>query len=485
MNQTKISKNDITPKKFETHIIGPEDTITRILAGSQAHREWVSLEKIPKHFFDALFTVEDKNFYKHHGLDYYGIARSIIRNIMSRGKKIQGASTITQQLIKNTIFPNWYTEEKNYRAKLKRKIKEVGLATQLERSLSKDEILENYLNLIYFGDGQYGIQTAARHYFGKNIWEIDLGEAALLAGLPKWPEEFCPFRSPKVGMERRNWVLHRMYLAKKISENDYLTHRAIDITDLINEQKKKYAEQTGTFSYFEDALYNQVCRDLVKSEYATESDVSNLIYSGGLRIYSTENRDIERFAEALFNNPDYIPDLDKDSGPQEAMIMIDPVTGYVLATVGGRGKKDSSLIFNRAVGAARNYNIPTIWDYFERTNYTLDGKESINILDFVLAYANFATNGKTKKAFFYKSIYDNKGNLLLENSEEWECETNLPPLIELHYKTDIWTVGKIGNYILGIWAGYDDNRPFQLSEKYYTFPRKIWKEIRSYVEKEL
>ena len=488
MSRNKINKNDITPKKFETHILNTKDEVTRILAGGESHREWVSVDRIPKYFIDALFTVEDKNFYKHHGLDYYGLTRSLLTNIIYHGKKIQGGSTITQQLIKNTIFPNWYREETSFSKKLKRKIKEAGLALRLERIFSKDEILENYLNLIFFGDGQYGVQTAARHFFGKNIWEINLGEAALLAGLPKWPKEFCPFRSATVAMERRNWVLKRMVLAKQISENDYLTHRAVDITDSVNEQKKKNAELTGTFSFFEDGLYSQVCKDLVSADLATGANISELIYSGGLRIYSTENRDLQRFSEGLFDDPDFVPDLDNKSGPQAAMIMLDPDTGYVVATVGGRGKKDASLIFNRATDAVRNYHLSTIWNYFDRTGCTLEGKETINILDLVLAYTKHETKGKIKKAYFYKTIYDHKGNLLLDAADPSAAPDGseyagiLPPLIEMHFISNIWLVGRVGKYILGIWAGYDDNRPFPEKEKYYTFPRKIWKEIQKYTE---
>ena len=498
MIKLRIDKNDITPKRFETHIIGPDNEITRVLAGSEAHREYVPFKKIPKYLILAIITIEDQRFFRHHGVDTKGLIRSIVIDIVSFGKRVQGGSTITQQLIKNTCFPDWYSN-RSLKNKLKRKVAEIFLAVQLEKKVSKKEIIENYLNVIYFGQGCYGVQTASKYYFNKNVWELNLKECAVLAGIPLSPADYNPISHRQKSLDRSNLILYEMFMQHRISKNQYKAAKLANISTEIHKQKKASLQEARTYSYFEDLLVSQIDNELMRLKDISLDKADEMLYTGGLRIHSTENQKIQQFCEAIYNDPKFIPDLNDPDGPQSAMILMDASTGHVLATVGGRGKKESSRIFNRAIEAKRNNNLDTFDDYFGRMEYKLEKKNGVSILDLVLAYADYENVNKKVSAVSYKVVYDYKGNVLLDDKkiEEAEIGTDskkqslshsihetLPSLIEMHFTKDVWDIGRVGNLVLGVWSGYDDNRPLPLKEEYYTFARRIWKEIATYIEKE-
>lgn len=493
MKRHTLNKNAVKPKKYETHIISPDGNVTRQLAGSESHRAYVPARRIPKYLTDAIISVEDQHFYEHHGIDMRGLLRSIVVTVSTLGKKLQGGSTLTQQLVKNTLFPDWYTNN-TFKSKLKRKGKEIYLSIKLERTISKVKILENYLNVIYFGNGRYGVQAAAKLYFGKNVWELTLGECALLAGIPISPGRFDPFLNPDKCMSRRNLVLYKMYTQNRITQDEYLTEKEVDLSDLLEKQKKLYLSQKTGYSYFEEGLLSQLTKDLMTQNNMSREAALNKIFSGGLRVLSTEDSRIQRFSEKVFSNSEFIPELRKKNGPQAAMLLMDSETGHILATVGGRGKKKASLIFNRAISAKRNHHLKAMETYFDRTNYIPKDDTGICITDICLAYANYESREKTNHASFYKKVYDYRKKEILvpetrvgeppkNDSLSYQFHAPLPPMIEITFETDIWVVGRIGTLILGVWGGYDDNRSLPLSEKYYTYPRKIWKEIAKQIER--
>ena len=232
-------------------------------------RIYVPIEKIPKHVINAFIAAEDKNFWKHHGIDFYGILRAVIVNLKA-GRIVQGGSTITQQLAKNLFL----TPERSIR----RKIKEILLAIKIERTFPKEKILELYLNQIYLGSGAYGVEAASQIYFGKHVWELDIDEAAVLAGLPKAPARYNPFYHPDRALKRRNYVLKRMY------EDGYITL----------EQYEKYVNKPLRIEK-NKRIYSDYFLDMVR-EYVVKK-YGELAYKGRLKIYTTVDLELQRLAE--------------------------------------------------------------------------------------------------------------------------------------------------------------------------------------------
>lgn len=234
-------------------------------------RYYVPVEKIPDTVKKAFIATEDKSFYHNIGIDLWGILRAFVKNILSRGIS-EGGSTISQQLVKNLFL----TPERS----INRKIKEMILAIKLNRYYSKEKILELYLNQIYLGQGSYGVEAASLTYFGKHIWEVDLCEAAVLAGLPKAPSRYNPFSNPELAEKRKNVVLMRMLDEGYISEEDY---------NRCKEKPIKLAPRNKevNFDYFTELI-----RQFVVSEYGEEA-----ITVGGLKIYTTIDRDLQVYAQ--------------------------------------------------------------------------------------------------------------------------------------------------------------------------------------------
>ena len=295
-------------------------------------RHPVSIDKIPDTLKTALITTEDRQFFQHSGLDLKGIARAIVANIRS-GEYTEGASTLTQQLAK-TLF---LTPEKS----IKRKLREAFLSFQLEKRYTKDEILELYLNQIYFGSGAYGVEMAARRYFGKSVSELDLPEAAMLAAMPRAPSVYSPLVNPDLAVRRRNIVLYQMRDTDAISPEAY--EKAIDTP---------YEAPAGTriarkAPYFVDFIIRELEQEIG----------STLLYKGGLTIYTTLSYRMQTFAEEAINTG--IAELERrmlangiaDPAPQGALVAIDVETGGILAMVGGRDYGRSQ--FNRAANALR------------------------------------------------------------------------------------------------------------------------------------
>ncbi|MBW2469517.1 MAG: transglycosylase domain-containing protein, partial [Deltaproteobacteria bacterium] len=316
------------------------DAVTRIYSADRVllaelfveKREPVPLETIPRYLVAALVATEDRKFYKHSGVDLKGIARAIIKDIKA-GEFVEGASTITQQLAK-TLF---LTPRKT----LVRKLKEAILSFQLERRYTKDEILELYLNQVYFGSGAYGVESAAKIFFGKPVKDLNLAECALVAGMPKSPSRYSPLVNPELAIQRRNTVLRQMHDTGIISGAVY--HQAKN-------------EALGTDNRRSGPLQAPYFVEYIKSTLEDELG-STRLYKSGLSIYTTLNFQLQQAAEKAITDglADLAgriqPDQTEDDGPQAALISIDLTTGAILAMVGGNDFATSR--FNRATMALR------------------------------------------------------------------------------------------------------------------------------------
>lgn len=304
------------------------DVNGKLIATTQSveNRLPVTLNKIPKNLQNAFISAEDARFYQHIGIDPKGILRAVWSNITDRGVS-EGGSTITQQLAKNALLSQERT--------LKRKIQEAVLALQIERQYSKSEILEMYLNHIYFGQGAYGVEAAAQVYFGKNVEDLNLAECAMLAGIPKSPNYFSPATNLKAAKERQAVVLEQMVKYGYIDASTEAKARSTEIKIASNKNKSQ-----AEASYFIDYVTQQLI-----DKYGADA-----VYKDGLKIYTTIDLDMQHAAEKAMNQ---LPTIRTDSNgikqPQGALIAIDPHTGYIKAMVGGRGNDQ----FNRAVMAER------------------------------------------------------------------------------------------------------------------------------------
>ncbi len=322
--------NDADLSNLDTELMKPtiiydekSEEASKITANKM---EGVEIEEVPEHVIDAVLSIEDHRFYEHHGIDLKGIMRAAFENLFAGGI-VQGGSTITQQLAKNTIL----TPEKTF----ERKIKEVVVASQIEHQYSKDEILEMYLNRIYFGHGAWGIQNASRVYFGKNVGNVTVAEAAMLAGLIHSPSALDPYKNFESAKKRQGVVLSQMKAFDEIDEAGYEKAFAEDIqlTELSDPLKGKYPY------YVDQVIYEAV------HKYGLEQDE---LLTGGYKIYTELNQSMQETVESVYAEDAYFT---KGSNPNEqtesAAVLVDPTDGGVRALVGGRSNH-VFLGYNRA-----------------------------------------------------------------------------------------------------------------------------------------
>ena len=290
--------------------------------------EKVSIDDIPDNLKNAVIATEDKNFYHHRGFDTLGLVRSAITNLRA-GKLKQGASTITQQLARILFLSNERTFD--------RKIKELIIAHRIEKTISKDEILDMYLNSVYLGSGTYGVLSASKTYFDKNLDELTLAEAALIAGLPQAPSVYSPFSNPDAAINRRNQVLKRMYKTGYINKKQY--KQALDEPLKLNQKPRIYSFNKAP--YFIDF----VLRELTDIGF-DETEISQ----GGLKIYTTLNYKDQKAADDAINNGLSNAGLKADK-TQMSLFAFSPTTGKILAYVGGKNYEKSQ--YDRIVNAIR------------------------------------------------------------------------------------------------------------------------------------
>ena len=315
-------------------------------------REIVSIKDIPENTKNAFIAIEDKTFYKHHGLNYKRLFGAVLSKLNGRSDEISGTSTITQQLARNVFLSDIKSERT-----LRRKFREMIYALKIERAYSKDEILEAYLNTIYLGYGCYGIKAAAYTYFGKEVSELSLEESAALAALPQAPDSYALLKDEK-GEDTTYMKKYKLYA------NNLATERRDLVLDLMAEQgyidsaqaekaKKKMKEilhphiekKPRELTYFTDFLTKEVAKDLADQYSMTEEKAELLIHTGGLRIYSTIDQDIQHAINTEFSDDWNFPYSAED--PQAAMVVAEVGTGKIRAMAGGRNTS-GQMLFNRA-----------------------------------------------------------------------------------------------------------------------------------------
>lgn len=306
------------PKNFDTNattlLYDKNGQVFARIHGAE-NRIPVKISQIKPHVRNAFLAIEDVRFYEHHGVSLRDIVRAVWVDLIS-GEKVQGASTITQQLVKLTFL----TPEKTF----KRKIQEMYLAIRLEQQYSKDEILEMYLNRIYFGQGAYGIQAAAQTYFSKNVEDLTVLEAATLAAIPKSPTYYDPIQNPDNALKRRNLVLDNMAKYGFISQEEAERLKKEGLNLKPSEAKSNYR-----YPFFVDYI-----TDRLVERYGSEK-----VFNGGLRVYTTLDPKIQAAVEEIMADPNNFPaSLQTQQGlqPQAAAVVIEAKTGYIRAMVGGR-----------------------------------------------------------------------------------------------------------------------------------------------------
>lgn len=302
-----IDTIDVSPEGYSTKIYDTDGNVTQTLIGQNANRVYVTLDNVPAHVQNAFIAIEDERFRQHNGIDIKGIIRAAA-NTLSTKDLSQGASTITQQLIKNTVFEGG--SENTDIAKIKRKIQEQYLAVQLENKINKDTILEYYLNTINLGQNTLGVQAASQRYFGKNVNDLTISEAAVIAGITKNPSGNNPISYPENNKERRATVLEYMKEQGYIDEAEYNEALADNVYDRIAEYNESYISAKGneqTSSYFNDALFEQVLNDLKVELGYTETQAYNALYRAGFKIYSTQDRQIQDICDEVTNDSSFYP----------------------------------------------------------------------------------------------------------------------------------------------------------------------------------
>lgn len=305
----EITTDDIDPEGFTTHIYYNDGTLAQELIGAEANRVYVTIDEIPDVLEQAFVAIEDERFYEHDGIDIRGIFRAGFSVIKTKGLGF-GGSTITQQLLKAKVFN--YGNEANPVDKIVRKLQEQYLAIKLEDELSKDEIMEAYLNNTNLGNGAFGVQKAAEAYFGKDVQDLTLSEAAVIAPIALSPVRQNPITNPETNAARRLDCLDNMLKLNYITKEEYDEALADDVYARIqshNEQK----ESKTYFSYFTDELIEQVLSDLINKKGYTSDQATNLLYSGGLQIYSTQNPTIQGIMDKHFQDPSNFPAIGEGS----------------------------------------------------------------------------------------------------------------------------------------------------------------------------
>ena len=321
-------------------------------------RESASTDEIPIILVNAITSIEDKRFFTHRGIDVYRIMGAAINNL--RHNSTQGGSTLDQQLIKLAYFSTNSSDQT-----LKRKSQEIWLSLQMERQYTKQEILTFYVNKVYMGNGYYGMKTAAKSYFGKELGDLSVAQAALLAGIPQAPTQYNPYANPDAAKERRNTVLNEMYEDKNISKEEYEQAKATDVSDGLLPLTNKASYEPYLDNYIKQVI----------EQVSTEANAD--IYSAGLDVYTNLDPDIQKYIWNVYNSNDYI--AYPDDKFQVASTIIDVTNGHVVAQLGSRHQDENiALGTNQAVQTDRDWGstMKPITDYapaIEKRVYTNTG----------------------------------------------------------------------------------------------------------------
>lgn len=303
-----IGNIDVTPSGFSTFVYDIEGNQTAKLVSTDSNRIPVSMDMVPEDLAHAFVAVEDARFYDHNGIDIKGIFRAAAIGIRNKFHFSEGASTITQQLLKNNVFTDW-TSEDSFADRMKRKIQEQYLALELEKVMDKDDILINYMNTINLGQNTLGVQAASLRYFNKSVSDLNLSECAVIASITQNPTKYNPITHPEKNAERREKVLRNMAEQGYISQEEYDEAMADDVYSRIQVVDSENGESTVN-TYFVDALTDDVLEDLIAAGY-NETQAYTLLYSGGLKIYSTQDPAIQAICDEVFADESNFPENTK------------------------------------------------------------------------------------------------------------------------------------------------------------------------------
>lgn len=313
------------------------------LSGSEK-RIWVDYNDIPQYMEQAVISIEDKRFYTHKGVDWYRSVGAFFNMFLGMRNDF-GGSTITQQLIKNLTKQDDVT--------VQRKLLEIFQALELEKKYDKQDIMQWYLNVVYYGEGSYGVQAAAQTYFGKDIQDLDLAECAAIAGITNLPTYYDPFYSLANNKERQEIILHEMY------KQGYITKEECDAAiaeELQFVRGEEYTYTQETYTYYEETVIADVIRDLMEEKGINEIAAKQLVYNGGYQIYCCMKPDIQQKVDSIYQNLDALPkSYSNPTGQQlqSGIVVMDPHTGEVVALEGGTGSKTINFGLNRAVDTKR------------------------------------------------------------------------------------------------------------------------------------
>lgn len=334
-----VDSINVVPDGYATRILNSKGKTIQTLVGKEANREYATLDKIPLHLQNAFVAIEDQRFWTHDGIDLQGIFRATFSGLSNGGDFHQGASTLTQQLLKNQVFGGG--EEATLAEKIERKVQEQYLAIQLENRLTKKQIIEYYLNTINLGQNTLGVQAASKRYFNKDVSKLTISESAVLAGITQNPSGYNPITHPKKNARKRATILSYMKEQGYITSEEYDEAIADKVYARIKSVNKETIQNQSATSYFTDSLIDQVINDMKDELGYTETQAYNALYRGGLTIYSTQDSPMQKVCDRVINDDSYYP----------------PGSTYQLSY---------QLTVTDDKGKAHNYNAGTMINWFKK-----------------------------------------------------------------------------------------------------------------------
>ena len=314
--------------------------VLETLSGKQ-NRVWVDLDKIPDYMSKAVIAIEDKRFYDHKGVDWFRTGTAFFK-MFATMQDTYGGSTITQQLIKNLTGNDEVT--------VQRKLSEIFSAMELEKKYQKDEILEWYLNAVYFGEGCWGVQTAARTYFGKDVNDLSLAECAAIAGITNQPTKFDPFYNEENNKQRQETILREMYEQGYIDHETFLSACA---EELVFAHSANTVSSQKIYSYYTETVINDAIVDLMEARNIGKETAKQLIYGGGYQIYSCLDPEIQGYVDEYYADLSHFETRGSTQQLQSAIVIVDPYNGDIKALAGGVGTKNQNFPLNRASDSER------------------------------------------------------------------------------------------------------------------------------------
>lgn len=300
-NAPEVDIATIVPNEYATTVYDSAGNITETLVTAGSNREEASFEELPENLINAFVSYEDARFWQHNGIDMRSILRAV-RGVLKGDSSAGGGSTITQQLIKNSVFGGGM--EKSFGERLERKLQEWFLAVKLDEAMSKEQIITNYLNTINLGNNSLGVKVAAKRYFNKEVSELTLSECAVLAGITQNPSRFNPITGQKANSDKQKVILQYMLDQGYINKQQQDEALADDVYSRIQNVDIVTKESSTPYSYFTDELVEQV-KDAMKEKLGyTDTQAHNMLYSGGLSIYTTQDPEIQTIVDEEINNPE-------------------------------------------------------------------------------------------------------------------------------------------------------------------------------------